>query len=74
MNMCVPKLAWQIRIHGIERTTNSFDARLLCDRRRYEYILPVWAFDPECCRGRSYYFNKTVGTSNVRCRPHQCMS
>ena len=52
----------QIRIHGIERTTKSFDARLLCDRRRYEYILPVWAFDPECCRGRSYYFNKTVGT------------
>ncbi len=31
--------------------TKSFEARRLCDRRRYEYILPAFAFDPACCRG-----------------------
>ena len=30
--------------------TKSFEARRLCDRRRYEYILPAFAFDPACCR------------------------
>ena len=36
---------------GFARVTKSFDARRLCDRRRYEYILPAFAFDPSCCRG-----------------------
>ena len=31
--------------------TKSFEARRLCDRRRYEYILPAFAFDPACCCG-----------------------
>eukprot|EP00898_Chlorokybus_atmophyticus_P009005 jgi/Chlat1/9105/Chrsp97S08383 len=34
----------QIRVHGYKRVTNSFDARLMCDCRRYEYVLPTFAF------------------------------
>ena len=41
----------QIRVLGFTRVTKSFEARRLCDRRRYEYILPAFAFDPACCRG-----------------------
>jgi tRNA pseudouridine38-40 synthase len=41
----------QIRVLGYRRVTKSFEARRLCDRRRYEYILPAFAFDPACCRG-----------------------
>lgn len=39
----------QIRVFGYGRATNGFDARKHCDKRRYEYILPVWAFDPDVC-------------------------
>ena len=35
-----------IRILGYQRTVKGFDARKSCDRRRYEYILPEWMFDP----------------------------
>lgn len=42
----------QIRVLGYTKTTAGFDARKHCDKRRYEYILPVWAFDPSSCRGR----------------------
>lgn len=35
-----------IRILGYQRTVKGFDARKGCDRRRYEYILPEWIFDP----------------------------
>ena len=42
----------QIRVLGYTKTTAGFDARKHCDKRRYEYILPVWAFDPTSCRGR----------------------
>lgn len=36
----------QIRVFGFGRATHGFDARKHCDKRRYEYILPAWAFDP----------------------------
>ena len=42
----------QIRVLGYTKTTAGFDARKHCDKRRYEYILPAWAFDPISCRGR----------------------
>lgn len=38
---------------GFARVTNGFDARKHCDKRRYEYILPAWAFDPAVCQPRS---------------------
>ena len=42
----------QIRVLGYTKTTGGFDARKHCDKRRYEYVLPAWAFDPTACRGR----------------------
>lgn len=35
-----------IRVFGIHRVVKGFDSRKACDRRRYEYILPAWMFDP----------------------------
>lgn len=37
---------------GLRRVTMGFDARKMCDRRRYEYVLPEWAFDPSAHVGR----------------------
>ena len=34
-----------IEAFGYVRVTNKFDARKLCDRRRYGYVLPLWALD-----------------------------
>ncbi len=42
----------QIRVLGYTKTTAGFDARKHCDKRRYEYVLPAWAFDPNACRSR----------------------
>eukprot|EP00878_Enallax_costatus_P040999 GHUV01047430.1.p1 GENE.GHUV01047430.1~~GHUV01047430.1.p1 ORF type:complete len:176 (+),score=54.05 GHUV01047430.1:683-1210(+) len=39
----------QIRVFGVQRTTDGFDARKYCDKRKYEYILPAWVFDPQAC-------------------------
>ncbi len=35
-----------IRVLGIVRTTRNFDARRLCDKRKYEYLVPLWVLDP----------------------------
>lgn len=40
------QLAPQIRAYGYVRVTNSFNAKKFCDRRRYVYLLPVFALDP----------------------------
>ncbi|CAN6280444.1 unnamed protein product [Urochloa humidicola] len=40
------QLAPQIRAYGYVRVTNSFNAKKFCDRRRYMYLLPVFALDP----------------------------
>ncbi len=37
----------QIQVYGHHRCIEGFDARKYCDRRRYEYVLPAWVFDPE---------------------------
>lgn len=42
----------QIWVLGYTKTTAGFDARKHCDKRRYEYVLPAWAFDPDACRSR----------------------
>ncbi|KAF9922695.1 tRNA pseudouridine synthase 1 [Linnemannia zychae] len=36
----------QIRLFGYVRTLNSFNAKVLCDSRVYEYILPTYVFLP----------------------------
>ncbi|KAK9865118.1 hypothetical protein WJX84_001931 [Apatococcus fuscideae] len=43
----------QIRVLGFTRVTGTFDARQLCDKRRYEYILPASAFDPQAHKPRA---------------------
>jgi hypothetical protein len=40
-------------VFGYNRCTNGFDSRKNCDKRRYEYCLPEWAFDPRQGRGRA---------------------
>ncbi|KAK7279264.1 hypothetical protein RJT34_24311 [Clitoria ternatea] len=42
----------QIRIFGYKRVTASFNAKKFCDRRRYLYLIPVFALDPSCHRDR----------------------
>ncbi|CAM6093013.1 unnamed protein product [Calypogeia fissa] len=42
VNSHLPK---QIRVYGYKRATAGFNAKKLCDRRKYEYVLPVYAFD-----------------------------
>ena len=37
-------------IFGYTRVTGGFSAKTMCDRRRYEYVIPVAAFDPKACR------------------------
>jgi tRNA pseudouridine(38-40) synthase len=32
-------------VFGVTRVTSGFNAKNLCDRRRYKYVLPEWAFD-----------------------------
>ncbi|MCJ1223399.1 tRNA pseudouridine synthase 1 [Toensbergia leucococca] len=39
-------LSPQIRVWGMERTSNSFSAYQLCDSRIYEYLIPTHAFLP----------------------------
>ena len=43
------KLPDTVRVLGIRRVTNGFNAKQQCDRRLYEYVLPVFAFNPHAC-------------------------
>ncbi|XP_057974323.1 uncharacterized protein LOC131162152 [Malania oleifera] len=45
-------LPLQIRIFGYKRVTASFNAKKFCDRRRYVYLIPVFALDPSSHRDR----------------------
>ncbi|KAL9229213.1 hypothetical protein vseg_004702 [Gypsophila vaccaria] len=45
-------LSPQIHVFGFTRATPSFNAKKFCDRRRYVYLLPVFALDPTCHRDR----------------------
>ncbi|XP_010539823.1 PREDICTED: tRNA pseudouridine synthase A, mitochondrial [Tarenaya hassleriana] len=45
-------LPGQIRIFGYKRVTPSFNAKKFCDRRRYVYLIPVFALDPFSHRDR----------------------
>lgn len=50
VNQHLPK---QISVFGYSRVTSNFNAKQMCDRRRYEYIVPVFAFDPAAYRDRA---------------------
>eukprot|EP00249_Psilotum_nudum_P021332 c28072_g1_i3 orf=532-3054(-) len=45
-------LSKQIRVLGYKRAIPSFNAKKYCDRRRYEYVIPVFAFDSSVHRDR----------------------
>lgn len=61
-------LSTQIRIFGYKRTTPSFSARKFCDKRRYVYLIPVFALDPSCHRDRESVL-ASLGSANelVKC-------
>ncbi|KAK4429454.1 tRNA pseudouridine synthase 1 [Sesamum alatum] len=61
-------LSPQIRIFGFKRATPSFNAKKFCDRRRYVYLIPVFALDPSCHRDRESVM-ASLGSGNelVKC-------
>ncbi|KAF3641895.1 putative F-box protein SKIP23-like [Capsicum annuum] len=61
-------LAPQIRIFGFKRTTNAFNAKKFCDKRRYVYLVPVFALDPCAHRDRESVL-ASLGSGNelVKC-------
>ncbi|OMO65598.1 Pseudouridine synthase I, TruA [Corchorus capsularis] len=58
----------QIRIFGYKRVTASFNSKKFCDRRRYVYLIPVFALDPSCHRDRESVM-ASLGSGNelVKC-------
>ncbi|CAI9763856.1 unnamed protein product [Fraxinus pennsylvanica] len=61
-------LSPQIRVFGFKRVTGAFNAKKFCDKRRYVYLLPVFALDPSCHRDRESVLS-SVGSENelVKC-------
>ena len=47
------KLPIGFEMFGYTRVTGGFNAKTMCDRRRYEYVIPTCAFDPKQCRPRA---------------------
>ncbi|KAE9602345.1 hypothetical protein Lal_00049628 [Lupinus albus] len=61
-------LSPQIRIFGYKRVTGSYNAKKFCDRRRYVYLIPVFALDPCCHRDRDAVMASSGSESElVRC-------
>ncbi|KAG6776635.1 hypothetical protein NC652_014964 [Populus alba x Populus x berolinensis] len=61
-------LSPQIRIFGYKRVTGSFNAKKFCDRRRYVYLIPVFALDPCAHRDReSVLASLGSGSELVKC-------
>uniref|UniRef100_A0A5B7C2N0 Pseudouridine synthase I TruA alpha/beta domain-containing protein n=1 Tax=Davidia involucrata TaxID=16924 RepID=A0A5B7C2N0_DAVIN len=61
-------LSPQIRIFGYKRVTASFNAKKFCDRRRYVYLIPVFALDPCSHRDReSVLASLGSGIELVKC-------
>lgn len=61
-------LSPQIRIFGYKRVTASFNAKKFCDRRRYVYLIPVFALNPNSHRDRESV-KASLGSDNelVKC-------
>ena len=61
-------LSPQIRIFGYKRVTASFNAKKFCDRRRYVYLIPVFALDPNSHPNRESVM-ASLGSENelVKC-------
>lgn len=68
MNSNLPE---QIRVFGFKRVTNSFNAKKFCDRRRYVYLLPVFALDPNSHPDRESVM-ASVGSENELVKCAEC--
>ncbi|KAL9681543.1 hypothetical protein QQ045_013328 [Rhodiola kirilowii] len=65
LNSILPQ---QFRVFGYKRVTPSFSAKKFCDRRRYVYLLPVFALDPSAHRDReSVLASFGSGNELVKC-------
>ncbi|XP_020584176.1 tRNA pseudouridine synthase A, mitochondrial-like isoform X2 [Phalaenopsis equestris] len=64
-------LADQIRVWGFKRVTASFNAKKFCDRRRYVYLLPVFALDPNAHPDRESVV-ASLGSENELARCLEC--
>ncbi|KAI5596635.1 hypothetical protein POPTR_002G014400v4 [Populus trichocarpa] len=61
-------LSPQFRIFGYKRVTGSFNAKKFCDRRRYVYLIPVFALDPCSHRDReSVLASLRSGSELIKC-------
>lgn len=56
----------QVKIFGYKRVTASFNSKKFCDRRRYVYLIPVFALDPNSHQGR-IRDNSDSGDEFVKC-------
>ncbi|KAG0462137.1 hypothetical protein HPP92_020613 [Vanilla planifolia] len=64
-------LSEQIRVFGYKRVTASFNAKKFCDRRRYVYLLPVFALDPNAHPDRGSVL-ASMGSENELARCLEC--
>lgn len=65
LNSILPE---QFRVFGYKRVTPSFSAKKFCDRRKYVYLLPLFALDPCAHRDRESVL-ASLGSGNelVKC-------
>uniref|UniRef100_A0A1D1YUF1 tRNA pseudouridine synthase 1 n=1 Tax=Anthurium amnicola TaxID=1678845 RepID=A0A1D1YUF1_9ARAE len=61
----------QIRVFGYTRVTASFNAKRFCDRRRYVYLLPVFALDPNAHPDRESVM-ASLGSENELAKCLEC--
>ncbi|KAF3446854.1 hypothetical protein FNV43_RR12034 [Rhamnella rubrinervis] len=61
----------QIRIFGYKRVTGTFNAKKFCDRRRYVYLIPVFALDPSSHRDRESVL-ASLGSGNLLVKCLEC--
>ncbi|KAI3797305.1 hypothetical protein L1987_32561 [Smallanthus sonchifolius] len=61
----------QFRVFGFKRVTESFSAKKSCDRRRYVYLLPVFALDPSSHRDRESVL-ASLGSGNELVKCSEC--
>ena len=55
----------KFEVFGIDRVTGGFNAKTMCDRRRYEYVIPTWAFDPSVGKAASADADAAVSASDA---------
>ncbi|XP_024375810.1 uncharacterized protein [Physcomitrium patens] len=63
VNQHLPK---DIRVFGYTRVTSNFNAKQMCDKRRYEYLVPVFAFNPHAHHDRETMQMWSDRKENVR--------